>query len=235
MTLLIGVALYGALVALALFVHETGHVLAARAVGLRVNQIVVGIGPCLAWTTANGTRWQVGLFPVFGWVRYDAAGYKQLDAGRRVAVAAAGPAANFVSGGLLLLAHTGAMAEWDALSTLRNVVSDGGALVGFVTSSLAGSMLERALSIWTRVPAAPLGLFGLPLGDTMLMRALFWAGVMSMSMGLVNLLPLPPLDGQRIAAGTVEWVLGRNAARSVETVLLVVASSVLFAVIVFAP
>jgi regulator of sigma E protease len=85
------------------------------------------------------------------------------------------------------------------------------------------------------VPAAPLGLFGLPLGDTMLMRALFWAGVMSMSMGLVNLLPLPPLDGQRIAAGTVEWVLGRNAARSVETVLLVVASSVLFAVIVFAP
>jgi regulator of sigma E protease len=107
------------------FVHEMGHYLVARWNGVRVEVFSIGFGRELfGWTDKVGTRWKFSLIPLGGYVKMygdqDAASrpsgdIKQMSADdrsftlhakkpwQRIAVAAAGPAANYIFAVVLLL------------------------------------------------------------------------------------------------------------------------------------
>jgi regulator of sigma E protease len=101
------------------FFHELGHFLVARWCGIRVMTFSVGFGPELAgFTDRHGTRWKVSAIPLGGYVKFlgddnaasmpdDAAvagmsdeerrqSFQGQPVGRRSAVVAAGPFANFI-------------------------------------------------------------------------------------------------------------------------------------------
>lgn len=100
------------------FFHELGHYLVARWVGVKVEVFAIGFGPELfGWTRANGERWKVCLLPLGGYVKMfgdmgaastpgrenetmspeeQAVAFHHKSVGRRSAVVAAGPAANFL-------------------------------------------------------------------------------------------------------------------------------------------
>jgi len=104
---------------LVVFFHELGHFLVARWCGVSVKTFSVGFGPeIVGFTDRRGTRWRLSLIPLGGYVRFlgdenevgrpDRAGLESLPAeervhafagatvGRRAAIVAAGPIANFV-------------------------------------------------------------------------------------------------------------------------------------------
>ncbi|MBI1309658.1 MAG: RIP metalloprotease RseP [Proteobacteria bacterium] len=101
-----------------IFVHEWGHYLAARSVGIRVDVFSIGFGRKLfGWTDKNNTLWKVGWLPFGGYVQMF--GQEDLQATRkskqvghfmsksvwqRAWVIIAGPLANLVFGFLLLVA-----------------------------------------------------------------------------------------------------------------------------------
>lgn len=96
------IAITVATVTLCVLVHELGHFLVARALGLQVNLVDLGIGPVLAcWTSRgpNGAAWKVRLLPLCGRVEFDSPPASLA----RVAVFLAGPAANLLLAGLLSL------------------------------------------------------------------------------------------------------------------------------------
>jgi len=92
--------------------HELGHFLMARWAGLHVVRFSVGFGkPVLSWYDRRGTEFCIAMVPLGGYVRmYDrrdadaaahaprvpAGSYDVLSPWWRIAVALAGPAANFV-------------------------------------------------------------------------------------------------------------------------------------------
>ena len=92
--------------------HELGHFLMARWAGLHVVRFSVGFGkPVLSWRDRRGTEFCIAMVPLGGYVRmYDrrdadaaahaprvpAGSYDVLSPWWRIAVALAGPAANFV-------------------------------------------------------------------------------------------------------------------------------------------
>lgn len=84
--------------------HEFGHLLAARCFGMRARRFVIGFGPTLLRTTdRHGTEWLLGLLPLGGFVSFEAdsftpgsSAYEQLTPRTRMAVTAAGPAANLI-------------------------------------------------------------------------------------------------------------------------------------------
>jgi regulator of sigma E protease len=100
------------------FVHEFGHYIVGRWCGIRAEVFSIGFGkPLLKWTDRHGTRWQVALLPLGGFVKFvgdmDPASAGRVDQesmshedqkvafhnsgllGRSLTVAA-GPAANFL-------------------------------------------------------------------------------------------------------------------------------------------
>ncbi|MFM1881180.1 MAG: hypothetical protein RLZZ344_1414 [Pseudomonadota bacterium] len=103
-------------VGLLVFVHEMGHYLAARSVGVHVLRFSVGFGrPLVRRTDRRGCEWVVAMIPLGGYVRmYDrsetdteaclldpasvpaSASFDQKSLGARAWVVVAGPLANFV-------------------------------------------------------------------------------------------------------------------------------------------
>lgn len=97
-----------------IFIHELGHFLVARWCGVNVDTFSVGFGrELVGWTDRRGTRWKIGWLPLGGYVKFqgDANAASLQDAGqapgrpgdfhgasvgRRAAIVAAGPAANFL-------------------------------------------------------------------------------------------------------------------------------------------
>lgn len=101
------------------FVHEFGHYWVARRCGVRVEQFSIGFGPELfGWNDSHGTRWKFSLLPLGGFVKMfgdsDPSSFKPDEkvqgftedekkvafysqpVGKRAAIVAAGPAANYI-------------------------------------------------------------------------------------------------------------------------------------------
>jgi regulator of sigma E protease len=95
---------------LLIFVHELGHYLVARRCGVKVLRFSIGFGrPVIKWTSGpDRTEWAVAAFPLGGYVKMldereapVEAGelhraFNRQSVGRRFAVVAAGPLANFL-------------------------------------------------------------------------------------------------------------------------------------------
>lgn len=109
------------------FVHELGHYLVARWNGVRIEVFSIGFGPeVFGWQDRQGTRWKVSYIPLGGYVKMfsdlneashpDAAAIARMceeekkvslfhkSVGQRIAISAAGPAANYL---LALVLFTG--------------------------------------------------------------------------------------------------------------------------------
>jgi len=110
-----------------IFVHELGHFLVARLCGVKVEVFSIGFGGELfGFTDRYGTRWKFGVLPLGGYVRMfgqgenlfegaaseaedDQAGerarsFRHKGVAQRIAIVAAGPAANYLFAILMLAA-----------------------------------------------------------------------------------------------------------------------------------
>jgi regulator of sigma E protease len=97
--------------------HESGHALAARALGLHVTDICVGLGPALVRFEWRGVRWMMAPIPLGGFVRVaemapesvndqgdDRTWFTGKALAKRIAVIGAGPTANYLVAALVALA-----------------------------------------------------------------------------------------------------------------------------------
>jgi regulator of sigma E protease len=100
------------------FVHEMGHFLVARRNGVRVEVFSIGFGAeIVGWTDRHKTRWKISALPLGGYVKMfgdanamsapgdqlvemtpeeRAVSFHHKSVGRRTAIVAAGPIANFL-------------------------------------------------------------------------------------------------------------------------------------------
>jgi regulator of sigma E protease len=103
-------------------IHELGHFLAARAVGVRVHEFSIGMGPVLVSKKRGDTLYALRLIPIGGYVRM--AGEDRLETGEvipadrvlykkppylRALISMSGPAMNLVLALVVTLATTWAM------------------------------------------------------------------------------------------------------------------------------
>ncbi|MDZ4736382.1 MAG: RIP metalloprotease RseP [Rhodospirillaceae bacterium] len=113
-----------AVITVVVFVHELGHFMVARAVGVRVEVFSIGFGKELfGFNDRRGTRWKFGLLPLGGYVKMfgesddtvqpdgttrplteteRAGSFAHKSLARRSAVVVAGPVANYIFAILVL-------------------------------------------------------------------------------------------------------------------------------------
>lgn len=211
---------------LVLAVHEAGHALAALCAGVRVRELLVGLGPALAKGRVRGLAVSLRLFPVGAGVDIDDGGFAALSLRSRLFLEAAGPLAN-LGAGFLALVVVGFLCSrgLPVLKALAASVWFAFAALGLL---LGAFVRPRAVQL-----VGPVGLFRLvagqpgPGGDGFLL--LF--AVLSFGLGLFNLLPLFPLDGGRMVlepfAGRLGPAWRRRAERWGAAVLAVLAACVL--------
>ena len=90
-----------------ILVHEWGHFIVARRIGVRVERFSLGFGPKLFSVTPGQTEYCLCLFPIGGYVKMEgetaqepgprrSSQYRARSVGERMRIVAAGPATNYV-------------------------------------------------------------------------------------------------------------------------------------------
>jgi regulator of sigma E protease len=160
------------LFSLAVFIHEFGHFLAARKLGLRVEAFSIGFGPALWKKKINGVEYRISLIPFGGYVSLpdlDPEGTKALEgetaetdetvadelpAWKKIIVAFAGPLGNIVLAVALalLLAVAPGVNFGEIPSEIGDVPKEGPAFeAGLKAGDKVKSVNGHAISTWSQM------------------------------------------------------------------------------------
>ena len=104
--IIVGILLFGLLIA----VHEWGHFITAKLLGVKVNEFAIGMGPALVSFQKGETQYSLRLLPVGGYCAMegedetndDPRAFSSKAPWRRLVIVAAGSFMNFVAGFLLV-------------------------------------------------------------------------------------------------------------------------------------
>ncbi len=191
------------LLGLLILIHEAGHLVAARLVGIPVAEFAVGFGPRLCWRRWGQTVYSLRAFPLGGFVLPAVESDAELRAfalRKRLGFFFAGPLANLTLAVPLFAVLNGRLSAdamiigpfrqiagtvWGMLSALPGMVMHPGSMMGVIgivaqggQMAQAGMVLEMALSL-------------------------------TISLAVLNLLPIPGLDGGQILMSCLEEVFPR--------------------------
>jgi antitoxin component YwqK of YwqJK toxin-antitoxin module len=221
---------------LSILVHEAGHALAARGVGIPIQVFQVGFGPSLASFFWRRTLWQIRLVPIFGYVRphvqrrseyvrarrlmagVDAAGLPPVDPTEKpetVVQHVSRPARLvFYAGGIVANFLLAAFLIW----LIRSPADPLGALeftarfCGRVLAAMP-DMLVRLIDPGSYTEYTPGLLGGMKEAAPEHRSFLTMFVVLNVVLAAFNLLPLPLLDGFWCLKATVETVIRRDVPR----------------------
>lgn len=185
--------------------HEIGHLLAAKSVGMPVIRFSVGFGPRLWGIRYRNTQYQVSWIPCGGYVLPDVEdehAYFLLPLSKRILFALGGPAANIL-GAIVCL-------------SVINIAQHGFTLNAAFIHPVKETW-QLTLQILTAIPALfsnpdqLSGIVGIVAmgGEHVGMnvyRLLHVCAFLNVNLAILNLLPIPPLDGGKIVMGIAERI-----------------------------
>lgn len=194
-TLALGLLVLNGLIIL----HELGHFVAARRLGLDVPEFAVGFGPRLFSTTRGLTTYSLRLFPIGGYVLLPDLAPEPDDlpvpVWRRLVTVLAGPLANLA----LVVLFLG------PLPTLRAAVMWMALLGGLLRDLIVGAGPQPGAELLGPIGVSELVGQAAAVGWYSLLKL---AALLSLNLALFNLLPFPGLDGGRIVALLIERLNG---------------------------
>ncbi|MDN5276767.1 MAG: regulator of sigma protease [Clostridiales bacterium] len=128
LTLLVALIFFGVLI----MVHELGHFLAGRLVGIHAEEFSIGMGPKLFGFSRKGTQFSVRALPIGGYVKFlgedekseDPRAFNNASLWRRMAVIASGPAMNILLAVVLLAVFYMSYGIYEVVPEILEVVED---------------------------------------------------------------------------------------------------------------
>jgi regulator of sigma E protease len=208
MSFLVGLCVFGVVVLL----HELGHFIAAKALGIPAPVLSIGFGPSFARFTFRETEYRLCWLPFGGYVLAgDPDDPSAFGAWKRFAFYAAGPAASFLTG----------LVIWQDLALCLEHATEA---VVFLAGLFSGASTLADV-------AGPIGISamaGEAASDGASSLIDFVAGL-SISLGVFNLLPLPVLDGGEMLLAGLQGIFRRELPTSIRRALTLVGYVVLLA------
>lgn len=191
--------------------HEFGHFIAAKHFGLVAGTFSLGFGRVLfSRQDKAGTCWQVRALPFGGFIKLDQDRLSSLPPFQRILIYGAGPAVNIVAG-VLLIAFAGIELGTPILKSLQISLQAVPLIVSTLLSAIAGVFSGNISNL-----GGPIG-SAIASGDAVRAHGFVMSvALFSWSVGVLNLLPVPLLDGGQIVLSTIEMAVGRLGKNAVK-------------------
>lgn len=186
-------------------IHEGGHFLVAKICRVKVNEFSVGFGKGIWSTEKNGTKYSVRLIPLGGYVSMEGedapseveGSFSNASFWKKLAIVLAGPIVNIVFGFLVYF--------------ILVAVKYGIALAGSATLNFMGALIESFKIMFTGGAsmddlAGPVGIATIVSQTSGIADFIYLMAVISLSLGVTNLIPIPPLDGGKLLIYIIEAI-----------------------------
>jgi regulator of sigma E protease len=199
------------IVSLLILLHELGHFIAAKRVGLPIARFSIGLGPKVWGFRIGETEYWLSLIPCGGYVMpvvKDEEAFSRIPLKSRILFALAGPAANILGAFFCL--------------SLVNIVRVGfsiNSVIYFPLAQIAQMAMQIgvAIPVLFRQPENLSGIVGIVAAggahvELSFVKLLQFSVLLNVNFATLNLLPILPLDGGKIVMGLLRKIyqpLGR--------------------------
>ena len=187
-------------------IHEGGHFLVARLCKVKVNEFAIGFGPTIWKKQGKETRYEIRLIPLGGFVSMEGedsysdeeGSYSKASIPKRIAIVLAGGLVNIIFG---------AIVYWILASiVLGNIGLGFKSLIKFLLSMIESLKMLFTGKVFADQLMGPIGISTVIAGTTGLQDFIYLLSLISVSLGVTNLLPVLPLDGGRVVMLIIEWI-----------------------------
>ncbi len=210
------------ILSLLVIVHEWGHYIVSKKIGVGVEEFSIGLGPTLYAKEGKETLFSIRALPLGGFCRLrgeaeedesridrkDTTAYFNRTKFERFLILAAGATMNFIFGILCLL----------ILGIIRSGSLLGGIQSGLITAFQIFIAIFQGLAMLLTGSAGLNDVAG-PIGMVQVVSDVStygWTGIglltaiLSINLGIINLFPFPALDGGQIFILIIEKVIGKD-------------------------
>ena len=210
-----------------IFIHEGGHFLIAKLCRVKVNKFAIGFGPTI-WKKQRGeTEYSIKLIPLGGFVSMegedqnssDERSFTNASIPKRIAIVVAGAFINIVFGLILYLVLVAIV--------YQDIGFAFGATGNFLVSLLKSIQMLFTGSIGINDLTGPVGISEIVTKAIGIENYLYVISLVSVSLGITNLLPIPALDGGKIVLLIIEAIRRKPLKQETEIKIQLIGFSIL--------
>ena len=199
-------------------IHESGHFFVAKLCKVKVNEFAIGFGPTIWSRQGKSTKYALRLIPLGGFVSMEGEDRRSTKEGsfsetsilKRIAIVLAGGIVNIIFAILIF---------W-CLSAYYVGFQNAFYNVGFFIKN----MYEGIVQIFTGKVTidqmmGPVGISNVVSQTSGFADFIYILSVISLSLGVTNLLPFPPLDGGKVVLLIIEGIRRKPFSEKFEVAL----------------
>lgn len=187
-------------------IHETGHFLVARLCKVKVNEFAIGFGPVIWQKETTRTKYALRLIPLGGFVsmlgeeeRSDEEGsFSKASIPKRIAIVAAGGLVNIIFAIVLYIILVAILT-----GNLGIAITSSG---NFIIAMWESIKMIFTGGVTVNDLMGPIGISEVVAQTSTAIDFFYIMALISMSLGVTNLLPFPPLDGGKILIYIIEAI-----------------------------
>jgi len=203
--MIIGILKIAFLLGFLILIHELGHFLVAKLFNVRIKQFAIGFGPTIWKKQGKETTYELKAIPMGGFVNMlgeeepveDERAYNKKSIPKKMCILVAGGAVNIIFGILV------------CVIIASNILGLKNGLI--FTGEFLGATFQGIVELFTgKVEADQLvgivGISDMVVETNGFQEFAYMLAVISVSLGVTNLLPFPPLDGGKILLLIIEAI-----------------------------
>ena len=207
------------------FIHEGGHFLVAKLCKVKVNEFAIGFGPKIFEKQGKETKYAIRLIPLGGFVSMegedeesdDERSFTKASIPKRLAIVFAGPIVNIIFAVIVYFI----LAVIFGMTSLGNNFGEALQFAGERIGVFLGSTFEGLGKLFTGQIGVdqmmgPVGISEVVAQTSGLFDFINMMAIISLSLGITNLLPIPALDGGRIVLLIIEAIRRKPISQKVQ-------------------
>ncbi len=216
-----------------IFIHEGGHFIIAKLCKVKVNEFAIGFGPTIWKKQGKETKYALRIIPLGGFVSMegeneesnDEHSFNKASIPKRIAIVAAGAVVNIIFGIIAYFILIAIM--YKSVPTAFEA-----------TGEFLGSLFESIKMLFTgnvgvEDLTGPVGISQMVTQTVGFANYIYIIALISVSLGVTNLLPIPALDGGKILLLIIEAIRKKPLKQETEIQIQLVGFSVLIALSLF--
>ena len=222
-------------------IHEAGHFLIAKLCKVKVNEFSIGFGKTIWKKQGKETLYSLRIIPLGGFVQMEGEAenseheraFTNVSIPKRIAIVSAGAIVNILFGIIayfILISTVGLQFADPAKDTILNRMYYGAINTGdFIASIFDSVKMLFTHGVSVEQMTGPVGISQIVVQATGFANYIYILAVISVSLGVTNLLPIPALDGGKIILLIVEAIRRKKITVETEAKITLVGFSLLIA------